>query len=210
MIRVFLIDDHAVLRQGLRRLIEEQPEMMVAGEYGQARGAAEAACGAGSDVVVVDISMPDAGGASVTEELKQQNPFAKVLALSRHAERAYVQQMIRAGAVGYVLKQSPVEVLIAGIRAVAGGETFIDSAVAAATEEPAGVVRPGGSQAVSQREQEIVALVADGYTNKEISARLGITVKTVESHKTNIMGKLGLRSRAELVRFAVSQGWLNR
>ena len=204
-IGVFLVDDHGVLRQGLRVLIDSEPDMRVIGESRQARGAAEDAVEAGAGVVVVDLSMPDASGRLVAERLRELAPDVKILALTRHSERAYVQQMMSTGASGYVLKQSPVETLIDAIREVFAGRTFLDPAIATSGVEP-GSLGPGAE--LSRRESDVATMVARGHTNKEIAEILGISVKTVETHKTNIMRKLGIASRAELVRFAVSQGWL--
>jgi two-component system response regulator NreC len=212
-LNVFLIDDHGVLRQGLRMLIDSQPDMRVVGESERGRGVAEELKrGTPPDVVVVDVSMPDVNGARAAAEIHDALPEVKIVALTRHAEKAYVQQMLQAGATGYVLKQTAAEVLIAAIRAVAAGNTYLDQAVAGKLMEAFGSrgAQPGNRDLLTSREREIVSMVAYGHTNKEIASALGITVKTVETHKTNIMQKLEITSRAELVRFALSQGWLER
>jgi DNA-binding NarL/FixJ family response regulator len=212
-LNVFLIDDHGVLRQGLRMLIDGQTDMQVVGEADRGRGVADELRRKVPDVVVLDISMPDVSGTTVAADIRAALPQVKIVALTRHGEKAYVQQMLQAGATGYVLKQTAADVLIAAIRAVAGGDTYIDNSVAGKLVEsssgPRGATH-GASDALTPREREIVAMVAYGHTNKEISSTLGITVKTVETHKSNIMQKLGLTSRAELVRFALTQGWLER
>jgi DNA-binding NarL/FixJ family response regulator len=207
---VYLIDDHSILRQGLRMLIDGQPDMRVVGESDHGRGLAEELATRGApDVIVLDVSMPDLGGARVAAELHERLPEVKIVALTRHAEKAYVQQMLEAGARGYVLKQTPAESLIAAIRAVAGGDIYLDHAIAGKLIESLHARREPGSQALlTPREREIVSMVAWGHTNKEIAGVLGITVKTVETHKSNIMQKLGLTSRADLVRFALSEGML--
>ena len=213
-ISVFLVDDHGVLRQGLRMLIDAQPDMHVVGEAERGRGVTELlrARPERPDVVVLDISMPDINGARVAEEIRAALPTVKIVALTRHAEKAYVQQMLQAGATGYVLKQTAAEVLISAIRAVAGGDTYLDRAVAGKVMESIAGPRTsaGGPDNLTPREREIVTLVAYGHTNKEIASTLGITVKTVETHKTNVMQKLEITSRAELVRFALTQGWLEK
>lgn len=208
--RVFLIDDHGVLRHGLRLLIDAHPDMQVVGEAECGHGAADAIARAGgADVVVLDISLPDLMGPQVASELRALLPDVKIVALTRHAEKAYVQQMLQNGANGYVLKQTAGDVLVEAIRTVLGGGTFLDPAVAGKLFEDARPLRGGGSGDVTSREREVLTMVAWGHTNKEIAATLGITVKTVESHKTNAMQKLGIGSRADLVRYAMAQGWLN-
>jgi DNA-binding NarL/FixJ family response regulator len=212
-IRVFLVDNHTVLRQGLRLLIDAQADMLVVGEAGGGRGLTDAVTRAAADVVVMDISMPDLSGIRATEELQRMSINAKVLALTRHSEHGYLQQMLQAGARGYALKQTAAETLIEAIRTLAHGGMYFDPAVAAkVTETFAGRRSPARSpdrHSLTSREQQIVTVVAQGYTNKEIASSLGITVKTVESHKTRIMQKLGITSRAGLVRFAILQGWLD-
>jgi DNA-binding NarL/FixJ family response regulator len=209
-IRVFLIDDHGVLRQGLRLLIEAQADMVVVGESDRGRGVADDLRATGAEIVVLDVSMPDMSGPQAAIAIREMLPKVKIVALTRHAERAYVQQMLQSGATGYVLKQTAAEVLIAAIRAVAGGGTYLDPAVAGKLVETLGGSRvtAGTSAVLTAREQEVLTMVAYGHTNKEIAMRLGITVKTVETHKANLMQKLGITSRAEMVRFALSQGWL--
>ena len=208
--RVFLIDDHAVLRHGLRMLIDNQPDMHVVGESDRGRGVVPQLTAARAGIVVLDISMPDMSGPRVAAELREQLPDVRMIALTRHGEKAYVQQMLQAGASGYVLKQTAADVLISAIRAVAAGETYIDRAVAGKLIPSSGGTRSSSGETLTPRVREIVTMVAYGHTNKEISSTLGITVKTVETHKTNIMQKLELTSRAELVRFAITQGWLER
>ena len=210
---VFLIDDHGVLRHGLRMLIDSQPDMKVVGEADRGRGVVDQlSAGTPPDVVVLDMSMPDISGARVAEEIRAALPQVKIVALTRHAEKAYVQQMLQAGATGYVLKQTAGDVLISAIRAVAGGDTYLDQSVAGKLIESMSGSRgaEGAPALLTPREREIVTMVAYGHTNKEIANALGITVKTVETHKTNVMQKLELTSRAELVRFALNQGWLEK
>lgn len=209
--RVFLIDDHGVLRHGLRLLIDSQPDMEVVGETDRGRGAAEAVIRAGgADVVVLDVSMPDTTGPSIAAELRDALPSTKIVTLTRHGEKAYVQQMLQNGANGYVLKQTAGDVLIAAIRTVLGGGTYLDPAVAGKMFESIAAVRGAVSDELTSREREVLTMVAYGHTNKEIAATLGITVKTVETHKANGMQKLDITSRADLVRYALSQGWLER
>jgi two-component system response regulator NreC len=209
--RVFLIDDHGVLRQGLRLLIDAQDDMQVVGEADRGRGAAEAVLrGGGADAVVLDVSMPDLTGPAIAAELRAALPSTKIVALTRHAERAYVQRMLHNGASGYVLKQTAGDALVSAIRTVLAGGTFLDPAIAGKMFEPAAALRGTGGDELTGREREVLTMVAWGHTNKEIGATLGITVKTVETHKMNGMQKLEITSRADLVRFALSQGWLER
>jgi DNA-binding NarL/FixJ family response regulator len=160
----------------------------------------------------MDVSMPDVSGMRAAEDVRRSSTTVKVLALSRHTEHGYVRLMLQAGATGYALKQTAAETLLDAIRTVARGGTYLDSAIspkiaqslASRSSSP-----KSGARSLTDREQQVVTMVAQGHTNKETSASLGITVKTVESHKTKIMQKLGINSRAELVRFAILQGWLD-
>ena len=209
--RVFLVDDHAVLRDGLRLLLDSQRDMEVVGETGSGRDVADAIAQAGgADVVVLDISMPDAAGHNVASEVCAVVPSAKIVALTRHDEKAYVQQMLQHGASGYVLKQTATDVLLEAIRTVAHGGTYLDPAVAYKIAPVAPrEAHHRRTDELTAREREVLTMVAQGYTNKEIGSTLDIAVKTVESHKANAMAKLEIRSRAELVRFALAQGWLS-
>ena len=206
-IRICLIDDHAVLRQSLRLLIDAQPDMIVVCESERGRGLETVIRDSGADVIVLDISMPDVPGPIAAQEILAAVPTVKIVALTRHSESAYVRQMLQAGATGYVLKQTAAEVLFAAIRAVAAGRTFLDPAIAEKVDTPP-VHRRDSAPLLTPREQEVLTMVAFGHTNKEIANALGITVKTVETHKANLMQKLEITSRADLVRFALEQGWL--
>jgi two-component system response regulator NreC len=209
--RVFLIDDHAVLRQGLRLLIDGQPDLQVVGESEGGRDAVAAIAHAGgADVIVLDVSMPDATGPAVAAEIHASLPSAKIIALTRHGERAYVQQMLQKGASGYVLKQTAGNALISAIRTVLDGGTYLDPAVAGKMIESSKAPRGAGGAQLTEREQEVLKMVAWGHTNKEIASILGITVKTVETHKMNGMQKLEITSRADLVLYAMTLGWLKR
>jgi two-component system, NarL family, response regulator NreC len=207
--RVFLVDDHEVLRQGLRMLLDSRPDIDVVGEYQFGHGVTQAIQAAGgADVIVLDISLPDMSGTQVAAELTAALPGAKIVALTRHGERAYVQQMLQNGASGYVLKQTAAEVLVTAIRAVAEGRTFLDPAIEEKMLERKLSTRE--TSVLTARETEVLTMVAYGHTNKEIAAVLGIAVKTVETHKTNAMQKLDIGSRADLVRYALAEGWLAR
>lgn len=212
-IRVMLADDHAAVREALAVLVNRQPDMQVIAQAGNGDEAVERAREAAPDVAVLDLSMPVMSGLEVTTVLRDAIPAMRILILSRHGEYHHVQELLRAGANGYVLKQSSSEELLQAIRVVASGKSFLDPLVAgqitqhyAAEAEagPRGVTR----EELSPREMEVLRLLARGYANREIAAELGISVKTVDAHKANGMSKMGMSSRIELVRFAILQGWL--
>jgi DNA-binding NarL/FixJ family response regulator len=211
-LRILLADDHAVVREGLRALVHAQPDMQVIAEAGDGRSALQKAQELLPDVVVMDMSMPELNGARATEQLKQACPHIKVLALSVHEDRSYWQQFLKAGASGYVLKRAAAVDLIQAIRAVAAGRVYLDPDVAG--NVVASIVgQPAKNKELphidlSDRETEVVRLIAHGYSNKEIAAKLDLSVKTVETYKTRSLEKLGLRSRAEIVRYALQRGWL--
>ena len=212
-IRVMLADDHAAVREALAVLVNSQPDMAVIAQAGNGDEAVERARETRPDVVVLDISMPAMSGLEVTTVLRDALPATRILMLTRHGEYHHVQELLRAGATGYVLKQSSSQELLQAIRVVARGKSFLDPLVAgqitqhyAAAPEtlPHGVLR----EELSPRELEVLRLLARGYANREIAAELEISVKTVDAHKANGMSKLGMSSRIELVRFAILQGWL--
>lgn len=211
-LRILIADDHQLIRDGLRGLINAEPDMEVVGDAADGQDAWRQAKALRPDVVVMDVSMPGAGGAQATERIRRECPEVKVIALTAHEDRGYIGQMLQAGASGYVLKLAAAEELLKAVRVVAGGGAYLDPTVAAkvvsgyAKKKPA-KAEPGGAS-LTDREEEVLRLVAQGFINKEIAARLDISVKTVETHKSNCMTKLGLRSRAEVVRYALSRGWL--
>jgi DNA-binding NarL/FixJ family response regulator len=212
-LRIFLADDHAVVREGLRSLINSQPEMEVTGEAGTGRTAWQKVKGCGPDVLVVDISMPDLNGVELTERVKRDCPGVRVLALTVHEDRSYLLQLLRAGASGYVLKRAAAEELVRAIRAVATGGVYIDPAVAGKIVEE-GYARKQSSQgatkgiSLSERETEVLRLIARGHSNKEVANQLRIGARTVETYRTRLMEKLDLHSRADIVSYALQQGWL--
>ncbi|HVG35298.1 MAG TPA: response regulator transcription factor [Pyrinomonadaceae bacterium] len=213
-LRILLADDHGMVREGLRLIVNSQSDMEVVGEAGDGRAAIALAQELLPDIVVMDISMPHLNGLKATEKLNACCPQIKVLALTRHTDYGYLQQLLRAGASGYVLKQSPPAELLHAIRAVASGGKYLDPAVAGKvignyTERTASLrVAAQGGRDLSEREAEVLRLIAWGHSNKEIAARLDISVKTVEAHKANVMKRLGMTSRIDIVRFALLQGWL--
>ena len=211
-LRVYLADDHVVVREGLKALINAQPQMEVSGEAGDGRTACQEVQELQPDVVVMDVSMPKMNGAQATAQLKQACPSVKVLALTVHEDKGYLRLLLEAGASGYVLKRAAAEELIHAIRTVAAGGVYLDPALAGKVvgsfvRPPAGRGAPEGGD-LSDREAEVVRLIAAGHSNKEIASRLGLSVKTVETYKARSMEKLGLDSRADLVRYALQRGWL--
>jgi two-component system response regulator NreC len=211
-LRILLADDHATVRQGLKLLIDSQPDMGVVGEAADGEDVLQQAKALKPDIVVMDISMPGMNGLIATRLLKRVQPDVAIVALTRHDDDTYLDGLLRAGASGYVLKQSaPIEFLQA-IRAVAAGGVYLDPALTshvadgllARTAELASQSRP----AISERESEVLRLIAIGHSNKEIATQLSISVKTVEVHKANGMRKLGLTGRVDVVRYGVLQGWL--
>ena len=211
-LRILVADDHAIVRQGLKLLIDNQPDMTVVAEAADGETALERAAASNPDIVVMDISMPNMNGLVATRTLKRRRPEVMVVALSRHEDDQYLEELLRAGASAYVLKQSaPVEFLQA-IRAVAAGGIYIDPAmtprVADGLLSGKAPVRSDPAPRLTERESEVLRLVAIGHSNVEIATLLDISVKTVEVHKTNAMRKLGLTGRVDVVRYGVLQGWL--
>lgn len=212
-IRVLLADDHVVVREGLKALINAHPGMEVVGEAGDGAAAVELAKKLDPDVVVVDVSMPGMGGAQAAARLRAARPDRKILALTVHEDKSYLRLMLEAGAAGYVLKRAAVGELVQAIRAVAAGGTYLDPAMAGSVVHdfvrPPAAGREGPAVELSEREAEVVRLIALGYSNKEIASRLALSVKTIETYKTRSMEKLGMRSRVDIVQYASRRGWLD-
>ena len=210
--RILLAEDHATVREGIKLLVNNQPDMEVVAEAGDGATALEIAGDLHPDMVVMDISMPEMNGLLATKRLRRMCPNVKILTLTRHTDDGYLQQLIKAGVNGYVLKQSAPSELINAIRAVNDGKSYIDPALA--TKVMGGFVgrsaslRGESGNEVTDREMEVLRLIAWGYSNKEIASQLDISVKTVEAHKTNTMRKLGMASRIDIVRYAILRGWL--
>lgn len=213
-LRVFLADDHAIVRQGLAALINAQPDMTVVGEAGDGRSALDKARDCEADIVVMDISMPEMNGVQTTHALKTACPDIKVVALSVHEETSYLRQLLDAGASGYVLKRAAAEELIHALRVIGNGQVYICPAMSAKVMSSFARKQPlrgelAGSE-LSERETDVVKRIAQGFSNKEIAAHLSLSLKTVETYKARALEKLGLASRADLVRYAVEQGWLEK
>ena len=210
-IRVLIAEDHETVRQGLRALLAGRDDIEVVGEAPNGRVAVERTSALRPDIVVLDLSMPEMSGLAATREITEQLRGVAVIAMTRHSDDAYVQELLSAGAAGYVLKQSPVEELLKAIRAVAKGERYLDATlVARNTRAYLSRYSTGHSRPpISEREASVLRLMAIGHSNKEIASALDIAVKTVEVHKANAMRKLELRGRLDIVRFALLQGWLH-
>jgi DNA-binding NarL/FixJ family response regulator len=205
MIGVFLAEDHEMVREGLRLLVNSQDDMRVVGEAGDGKTAIERAESLKPNVVVLDLSMPEVNGVTAARTLRSSLPSSAVVTLTRHRDSACVQQLLAAGAAAYVLKQSASTELLKAIRAAAAGQKYVDPALRVSTPAP---TRPNAPTGVTERESEVLHLAAIGHGNKLIASRLGIAVKTVEVHKSNAMRKLDLANRADVVRYAIMQGWL--
>ncbi len=207
-LRVFIADDHPVLRCGLRGLVAGEPDMEVVGEAADGRAAARLVAELRPDVVVMDVSMPGGGGAEASAAIRDRCPGVRVVALTAHEDRAYLQQMLAAGATGYVLKRSAAADLVGAIRHAAAGNTYLDPAIAGRLVTGLGPAGWGDQPELSDREGEVLKGIARGFSNKQIAARLKISVKTVETYKARAMEKLGARSRVDVVRYAAGRGWL--
>ena len=208
-ITILLADDHSVVRQGFRRILESQPDMQIVGEAANGRQAIEQATKLLPDVVVMDVAMPELNGIEATRRLMETSPRTRVLALSMHKDAVYVREILRAGARGYLLKDAIDADLLAAVRSVAKGEAYLSPAIADAvlTDYRQHVTDP--IDLLTSREREVLQLIAEGKTNKEIATALKLSVYTVDAHRGRIMEKLNLHSTGELVRFAVRKGLID-
>ena len=206
-IRVLIVDDHAVLRAGLRTLLNLQPDMEVAGEAAEGLEALERVKRLEPDVVLMDITLPGMEGLEATKRLKKTHPNVKVLILTMHEDRRYLYSALKAGASGYVVKRAADTELIDAIRAAHRGDVFLHPSMARIVAED--YVEQGATeQGLSDREREVLRLIAEGCTYKEMAKLLTVSVKTIETYRERIKGKLGLNTRAELVRYALEKGLL--
>ena len=207
--RILLADDHSVVRQGFRLILGAEEDMEVVGEATNGREAVELADELRPDVVVMDVAMPELNGIEATRRIIQEQPHARVLALSMHRDSVYVREILRAGAKGYLLKDAIDKDLVSAVRSVAKGEGYISSAVSEAvlSDYRRHVTDP--IDLLSTREREILQMLAEGKTNKEVATSLNLSVHTVDAHRGRIMEKLNLHSIGELVRFAMRQGLID-
>ena len=208
-IRVLVVDDHAVVRAGLRRVLDAESDIETVGEAANADRAVFEAIEHRPDVVLMDVMMPGKSGIEGMPALLQAVPDAKVLILSMQDDPRYVQEAFDAGASGYVLKEAADTEVVAAVRSVAGGARYVHPALGARLVEAAAAERKRAEvDPLAEREREVLRLLALGHTNQEIAKMLYISVRTAETHRAHIMQKLGLSSRAELVRYALSEGLL--
>jgi DNA-binding NarL/FixJ family response regulator len=205
-IRVLLADDHKMVRQGFRLILLSQEDMEVIGETGNGREAVELAKALKPDVVVMDVTMPELNGIEATRRIRDAVPYTRVLALSVHRDSVYVREVIRAGAEGYLLKDSADVDLLAAVRAVAGGDSYLSAEVAGAVLKDYRKHATNPLDLLTAREREVLQQIAEGKTNKEIATVLNLSVYTVDGHRTRIMDKLNLHSVGALVRFAARNG----
>jgi len=207
VIRIILIDDHELVRDGVSRLLEAHADMTVIGSFGDAREAVRFASREEPDVAIVDVAMPTTSGIDVARQLRDTSPDTHVLVLSMHSNPEYVRQALLAGALGYVAKESAGTVLVEAVRRVQNGQRYISPAVADAVIEEGGKAGKEDRLArLSTREREVLQLLAEGRTGSEIAQRLSLSPKTVETYRARLVEKLGIRDVAGLVRFAIQRG----
>lgn len=210
--KVLLVEDHVVLRQGLKALFADEPDIEIVGEASDGRKALQDVPELQPDIVLMDISMPGLNGIEATRRIQQHYPQVKVVVLSMHANEEYVFQVLQAGASGYVLKQADSSEVLIAIRAALAGGSFLSPPISRAIIDD--YIRRAKARGqdkrlnrLTAREREVLQLLAEGLPNRKIAQQLGISVKTVESHRSNMMSKLGLKNKTELVRYALRKGW---
>jgi DNA-binding NarL/FixJ family response regulator len=212
-LRILIADDHETVREGFKLIVNSQDDMQVVGEAGDGRAAIELARQLQPDIVLMDISMPELNGLLATAKLKRIAPDIKILTLTRHTDTAYLNELLKAGVSGYVLKQSAPDELIRAIRTIAGGGNYLDPAITGKVFD--GFAKKQSSlrgevtgQSLTERECEVFRHIALGYSNIEIAEKMDISIKTVEAHKANCLKKLNMKSRKDIIRYAILQGWM--
>jgi DNA-binding NarL/FixJ family response regulator len=209
VIRVLLADDHRILREGIRALIQDQADMQVIGESEDGLDTMKKVAQLNPDVVVMDIAMPLLNGLEATRQIRRDFPHVRVLILTMHENEEYIRQVLAAGALGYVLKDAAARDLLGAIRSVYQGEAVLSPAITRLVIEDYlrwGDIRPEDTtDGLTPREREVLQLIAEGYTNKEIAEIMSLSVKTVQSHRTNLMNKLDLHDRGELIKYAIQK-----
>jgi DNA-binding NarL/FixJ family response regulator len=212
-IKVLLADDHRLMREALRSIVEKEPDMKVVGEAADGRSAVRLAREVSPDIVIMDIAMPELNGVEATQQIFSEAPNIKILALSMHSDEHFVAGMLKAGASGYLLKDCAAEEMVQAIRSVIGGREYLSSKVAGIVVQ--GYRRSWGASpkdrsdrapGLTTREREVLQLVAEGETSKRIADQLFVSVKTVDAHRQNIMGKLDIKTVAGLTKYAIQKG----
>ena len=211
IIRVLIADDHTILREGIRSLLKMYDDIEVVGEAGDGWEAVEKVVQLSPDIVLMDIAMPGLGGLEATLEIRKRSPDTKVLVLTQYDDSEYVHRFLKAGVSGYVLKKVAGTELVAAIRAVQGGSSFLSPQIAGTVIE--GYLKgqeltevEDAYERLTDREKQVLKLVAEGYSNSEIASMLSLSVKTVMGHRENVMEKLGIHSRTELIKYAIKRG----
>lgn len=204
-LRIVICDDHAIVRAGLRQILQDEPDLEIVAEASTTEEVVALAQMTAPDVAIMDVSLADAGGIAATEELLQVSPTTRVLMLTMHEDPAYARDALRAGALGYVVKRAADTDLVLAIRTVAAGATYIDGSVRQSLEQTSQSTR-GSIGVLSRRESEVLRLLATGLTNQEIATTLHLSPRTVETYRSNLQQKLGVRTRAELTRVARDAG----
>ncbi len=206
MIRILLADDHTIVRQGLKLILSSQPDFQVIGEAANGREVVDLAEKLHPDIVLLDVAMPELNGIEATRRMMEANGRLRILVLSMHKESVYVREILKAGARGYLLKDVIDTELLNAVRSVARGDGYISPAVSGAllSDYRQNVTDP--ADLLTNREREVLLLIAEGKTNKEVATKLNLSVYTVDSHRGKIMEKLNLHSTGELVRFAIKNG----
>jgi DNA-binding NarL/FixJ family response regulator len=211
-VKIIVADDHQMIREGLRSMLAEQDGFDVVADTGDGRAAVNLATELGADVIIMDVTMPGLNGIEATRQLKAKRPAAQVVGLSMHADREFVTEMLAAGASGYLLKDCPFGELVSAIRAAAAGEVYLSPKIAGVVVQgclqagtPTDGGRPGAGT-LTPREREVLQLVAEGKSSKEIAAMLKLSAKTVDTHRRQVMEKLQLYSVAELTHYAIREG----
>jgi DNA-binding NarL/FixJ family response regulator len=210
-IRVLLVDDHPILRAGLKSLLGVEPDIEVVAEADNGEDAVQLALQVRPDIVLMDLSLPRLTGTEATKRIVAHDPAIRVLVLTAHDDLAFARTLLEAGAAGFALKRGVCDELVRALRIVASGETYVDPSLASTLlQSGPGSRRNGGATvtALSERESEVVRLIAEGHTSKEMAQALGLSPRTLETYKARAMSKLNLRTRAELIRYALRRGWL--